>query len=150
MTDPGPARDGLGRRLARYGLVLGFSAAGVLHLTSPEPFLAITPGWVPWPERVVACTGVAELVAAAGLLSRKFRRAAGWALAAYAVGVFPANVKHAFEGVEIGGTALGWSYHAPRLLLQPVVVWWALWASGAIDWPFRRPATDEAGERKLR
>lgn len=26
----------------------------------------------------------------------------------------------------------------PRLALQPVLVWLALWVSGVTDWPFRR------------
>jgi uncharacterized membrane protein len=68
----------------------------------------------------------------------RLRRAAGWALALYAVCVFPANIKHAMDGLT-SGTGLGWAYHGPRLLFQPVIVWWCLWASTAIDWPFRRP-----------
>jgi hypothetical protein len=52
--------------------------------------------------------------------------------------VFPANIKHAVDGVVVSGTALGWGYHGPRLLAQPVIVWWALWAGGITDWPFGR------------
>ena len=137
MTRP-HARDGGVRCVARWALALAFGAAGVLHLTAPGPFLAITPDWVPWPERAVQFTGLAELAGAAGLMAPRLRKAAGWGLALYAVCVYPANVKHAVEGVAIGGTALGWSYHAPRLAFQPLIVWWALWASGVVDWPFRR------------
>jgi uncharacterized membrane protein len=140
VTAEAALREGWARRLARWALALGFGAAGVLHLTSPEPFLAITPDWVPAPEQVIRWTGVAELAGAAGVLTRRFRKAAGVGLALYAVCVFPANVKHALEGVAIGGTTLGWGYHGPRLLLQPVIVWWALWASGVVEWPFRRRA----------
>jgi uncharacterized membrane protein len=61
----------------------------------------------------------------------------GIAMAIYAVVVFPANIKHAIDGVAIGGQVLGWGYHAPRLLFQPVFVWWALWAARIIEWPFR-------------
>jgi hypothetical protein len=31
-----------------------------------------------------------------------------------------------------------WLYHGPRLLLQPVLVWWALYAGAVTDWPFGR------------
>ena len=65
-------------------------------------------------------------------------KAAGWGLALYALCVWPANFHHAFAHVAIGGTALGWGYHAPRLAAQPLIIWWALWASDAIDWPFAR------------
>jgi len=34
--------------------------------------------------------------------------------------------------------ALGWGYHAPRLLFQPVLIWAALYASEVAGWPFAR------------
>lgn len=113
-------------------------AAGLFHLYTPETFLRITPAWVPFPRDVILGTGVCELAGAAGLLSRRFRRAAGIGLALYAVCVYPANVKHAIDDLSAAQPQLGWWYHAPRLLLQPVLVWWALFAGEVVDWPFRR------------
>ena len=129
------------RTAARLVLAAVFLGAGVLHLMVPGPFVRITPAWVPQPALVVALTGIAELLGAAGLMIPRLRIAAGWALAAYAVCVYPANIQHAMDGLASGtgqGVHLGWAYHGPRLLLQPVIVWWCLWASTAIDWPFRR------------
>lgn len=128
---------GRGRAVLRWSLVVLYLAAGVVHLVSPGGFLPIVPDWVPWPREVVLATGVCEIAGAVGLATRRFRRIAGIMLALYAVGVFPANVHHAFGHVVLGGTQLGWGYHAPRLLLQPVLVWAALYAGGAISWPFR-------------
>lgn len=104
--------------------------------------MPIMPGWVPWPREVVLGTGVCELMGAAGLLVPRLRWVAGVMLAAYAVCVFPANIKHALDHVAVGGVVLGLWYHVPRLLFQPVIVWWALFAGCVIDWPFRtnRPA----------
>lgn len=129
--------------ITRTGLriVLGvvYFVAGVAHLRLPGPFVRITPDWVPMPELVVAATGVAEILGAFALLFMPaLRRAAGVALALYAVCVFPANIKHAFEGIDFGGFMQGWAYHGPRLAFQPIFVWWALFAGGAIDWPFRK------------
>ncbi len=50
-------------------------------------------------------------------------------LALYAVCVFPANIKHAIDDLSSGSGLPIW-YHAPRLLLQPLIIWWALWAGG--------------------
>ena len=127
-----------GRRAARFALAAAYAAAGVFHLATPGPFLLITPDWVPYPRAVIFDTGLCELAGAAGLLVRRLRRAAGIGLALYAVCVFPANIKHAFEGLPPGQVQLSWWYHGPRLALQPVLVWWALFAGEAIDWPFRR------------
>lgn len=32
----------------------------------------------------------------------------------------------------------GWLYHGPRLLFQPVIVWWCLYAAEVIDWRSKR------------
>ncbi len=111
--------------------------AGVLHLSYTTTFVLIVPGWVPFPRSVVLATGLCELAGAAGLLTVRLRRAAGIGLALYAVCVFPANIKHAILNLSDGHGGLGWWYHAPRLALQPVLVWWALFAGEVIDWPFR-------------
>lgn len=124
------------RTAARIALAAVFLGAGVLHLMVPGPFVRITPHWVSDPALVVALTGIAELLGAAVLMIPRLRVAAGWALALYCVCVYPANIQHAVDGLA-SGTGLGWAYHGPRLLLQPVIIWWCLWASTAIDWPFR-------------
>ncbi|RVT93314.1 DoxX family protein [Sphingomonas crocodyli] len=126
--------------------VLGaiYLAAGIAHLTTPQPFVKITPDWVPMPEAVVIGTGIAEIVGAIALLFvPQLYYAAGIAFAAYAVCVYPANIKHAIDGISMSGTGLDWTdiglaYHIPRLAFQPVLVWWALFAGNVIDWPFSR------------
>jgi uncharacterized membrane protein len=126
------------RAALRWLLALAYAAAGYFHLARPSGFLAITPSWVPAPELVVAATGVAEILGAIGLMIPRARKAAGWGLALYALCVWPANFHHAFAHIAIGDEALGWGYHGPRLAAQPLIIWWALWASGVVDWPFRR------------
>ena len=126
------------RSTLRILLAAAYFAAGILHLARPGGFLAITPGWVPWPEAVVAFTGIAEIAGAIGLMIPRLRYAAGIGLAAYAVCVFPANINHALNAIPLGGNILGWGYHGPRLALQPVFVWLALWVAHVIDWPFRK------------
>ncbi len=127
-----------GRRAARWLLAALYLVAGLFHLSTPQTFLLITPDWVPWPRQVIFLTGLCEIAGALGLLTRRLRRAAGAGLALYAVCVFPANIRHAFVGLPPGQLQLGWWYHAPRLALQPVIVWWALFAGELTDWPFRR------------
>jgi uncharacterized membrane protein len=131
VTRPSPWRH-----TALVALVVAYTAAGLLHLTVPKPFIAITPSWVPWPEQVIQFTGLCELAGAAGLLIPGTRKLAGLMLAIYAVCVFPANIKHAFWLTGPDASPWRWLYHAPRLALQPVIVWWPLWVSNITDWPF--------------
>ena len=138
MQRPAPARW-----IARGSLAAIYLFAGIAHLATPAGFDAIVPPWVPQPHIVVAVTGVCEIAGAIGLVTVRFRWWAGVMLALYALCVFPANVHHALANVAIGGVRLGWAYHAPRLLLQPVIIWWALYAGAVTSWPFNakgRPA----------
>lgn len=131
------------RTIARVALGLIYIVAGIAHIRSPAGFLQITPAWVPYPDFVILATGVAEFAGGSALLFiPKLRRAAAIGLALYAVCVFPANINHAVNDIAIGGADLSWWYHGPRLLFQPVAVWWALWAGGVIDWPFGKNRVD--------
>jgi uncharacterized membrane protein len=122
----------------RWILATLFCAAGVAHLAVPGELLKITPDWVPFPPQVIFFTGLCELAGAAALLTKQLRFWAGIALAVYALSVWPANFKHAFNGVDIPYMTSSWWYHAPRLAFQPVIVWSALFCSGVVDWPWRR------------
>lgn len=126
------------RMVFRYVLAFSYLLAGLVHLASPETFTPIMPAWVPFPYETILLTGCCELAGSAALLTRPFRRAAGVMLALYAVCVFPANIKQAMDMTPFGGWQPGWWYHAPRLALQPVLVWWALYCGEVIDWPWRK------------
>lgn len=117
------------RRYGRLLLACLYLLAGALHLWVPRPFLGITPAWVPHPEMVIALTGVCEIAGAIGLFTARLRKFAGVMLALYALCVFPANLQHAVQDLSTN-TGLGWAYHAPRLFVQPLLCWWALWAGG--------------------
>jgi uncharacterized membrane protein len=121
-------------------LAILYVVAGVLHIFRPAPFLTITPDWVPLPEQAIFLTGLCEIAGAIGLFSPRFRKAAGIGLALYAVAVFPANIKHATDDMTLVHPVLGLWYHVPRLVLQPVLVWAALFVSTVTRWPFKTVA----------
>ena len=124
------------RRIARVALAVLYVAFGLLHLAAADRFLPIMPPWVPFPREVVLLTGACEVAGGLALLVGRLRWIAGVMLALYAVGVYPANLHHAVNGVDVPGLPSTWWYHAPRLAFQPVFVWWALWAGGVVGWPF--------------
>ncbi|MDP9055973.1 MAG: DoxX family protein [Pseudomonadota bacterium] len=127
------------RLILRWVLGLFYLAAGIIHLRSPKGFIAITPHWVPDIPLVIALTGMAEIAGAlALLLVPPLRKAAAIGLALYAICVFPANINQAINDIPMGSHHMSWWYHGPRLLMQPVLVWLALWVGDVIDWPFGR------------
>ncbi len=133
----------------RWAMATVYFVAGVLHLRRPEAFLPIMPDWVPTPREVILFTGACEIAGALALVTRPLRWWAGVMLALYAVGVFPANIKHAFYNVQLPQFPTSWWYHGPRLVLQPVLVWWALYSAGVVNWPFARrvdPSSHESSD----
>ncbi|MEN7538537.1 DoxX family protein [Aurantiacibacter flavus] len=129
------------RTILRWLLVLLYLAAGYFHLTTPLTFLAIIPGWVPYPLQVIYWTGLAE-VAGAVALAQPFgpwlRKAAGVGLALYALCVWPANINHMLIDLARPDHGLGLAYHVPRMIAQPLLIWLALWTAKVTDWPFTR------------
>ncbi len=134
------------RGILRILLAAFFAGGCVLHFRATEALVSITPLWVPYPREVVLATGVLELIGAIMLPIPRLRKAGGILLALYAIAVWPANFKHAFEGVALPPIPDTWWYHAPRLMLQPVIAWLCLYAARVVDWPFDRISNDETSE----
>ena len=126
------------RTVLRLVLAAFFAGGFVLHMTAVDALVSITPDWVPVPRAVVLTTGWLELVGAIGLMLPQTRRVAGVALALYILAVWPANIHQAIAHIVVPPIPDSWWYHGPRLALQPVLAWWALFCVGVIDWPMRR------------
>jgi uncharacterized membrane protein len=137
IATPMPSRHRALRAAMRWALAAVYMFAGVLHLAMADKFLLIVPDWVPLRYDTVIVTGLCEIAGSFALLWSRTARLAGIMLALYAVCVFPANIKHAVEGIQVPGLPNSWWYHGPRLAFQPVFVWWALFCVGLIDWPAR-------------
>ena len=123
------------RIVLRVILALFYGYAGYAHIVRPEPFLAITPGWVPFAETVILWTGFAGIAGAIGLLqpfSKPLRQAAGNGLALYALCVWPANINHFAMDMARADGGLGLAYHIPRMIAQPVLIWLALWVGEVV------------------
>jgi uncharacterized membrane protein len=135
------------RTVMRWIMAAFYIVAGVGHVLRPESLLPIVPDWVPLPRQVILVTGLCELAGAIALITARFRTLAGIMLALYALCVWPANIKHAVEHIALPPVPDSWWYHGPRLALQPVLIWWALFCSGVIDWPWRKTQPSKAQPR---
>jgi len=136
-SDAVSRRYGALRDVMRWLMSAFYIGAGILHMTVPEKFLPIVPGWVPFPRETILVTGVFEILGGIALLFGRAAPLAGVMLALYAACVFPANIKHAVEGIHLPPMPDSWWYHGPRLAFQPILIWWALFCAGVIDWPVK-------------
>jgi len=126
------------RSAMRWMMAVFYLMAGIGHFVITDKLLLIVPAWVPFPREILLVTGAFEIMGALALLTPRFRKLAGIMFAVYALCVWPANIKHAVDGIHLSPLPDGWWYHGPRLAFQPVLIWWALFCAEVINWPFRR------------
>lgn len=109
----------------KYCLALILLIAGVIHLASPEVFLAAFPFWVPYKIELIYLTGVLEIVLAIGLMIKKFQDLSAKTTALYFLLLLPIHIYVSFYSIEIFGINnpfLLWG----RTLFQFVFFFWAL------------------------
>jgi uncharacterized membrane protein len=107
--------------------------AGVSHLTfNRDAFQAQVPSWVPLgPDLVVVLSGIVEIALGLALLAlHRWRVAVGWTVAAFFVAIFPGNISQFVTATDSFGLNSDLS-RGIRLAFQPLLVLWALWATGA-------------------
>ena len=120
--------------LARKALGATLLLTGTAHLTfARREFRVQVPPWVPVdPDAVVLASGVVELAAGGAALALPRQRVlVGRLLAALFVAVFPGNVAQYTERRDGFGLDTD-AKRMVRLWLQPLLVAWALWSTGAL------------------
>ena len=107
------------RSTMRWTMAVFYLLAGIGHFVIPGKLLLIVPDWVPFPREMIFITGACEIAGAIALLTPRFRKPAGVAFALYALCVWPANIKHAVEGIHLPPLPDGWWYHGPCWRFNP-------------------------------
>lgn len=123
----------------RILLGLFMITAAIGHFTfQRQDFQAQVPNWVPMDkDLVVILSGIVELVLGLVLIfMTRYKVYIGIFLAVFYVMVFPGNIAQYLNGID----ALGMNTDQARLIrlfFQPVLIFLALWSTGAIEY-FRR------------
>ncbi len=121
------------RPVLRWLLGGALVGAGIGHLTTQRSeFQAQVPGWFPIDEDVVViASGIVEIALGAALIGLpRHRVIVGTIVAAFFVVIFPGNIAQWAEGTDAFGLDTD-AKRFGRLFFQPVLVIWALGATGA-------------------
>jgi uncharacterized membrane protein len=121
------------QNIFRFLLGAFLLGAGISHLTFLRvEFQAQVPEWVPVSKDLtVILSGVVEVLLGLSLIFLKKQRIkVGYVVAIFFVLIFPGNISQFVNGVDAFGLTTDLS-RGIRLLFQPVLIFWALWSTGA-------------------
>jgi uncharacterized membrane protein len=119
------------KAIARCLLGAALIYAGVGHFTfSRTEFQAQVPPWVPLDaDFVVLASGAVEIALGLGLIFvSRYRKQIGWLTAAFFLAVFPGNISQYLTQTDAFGLNTD-EARAIRLLFQPLLMVWAIWAT---------------------
>jgi uncharacterized membrane protein len=119
-----------------------FLFTGAAHFYATETFVQSIPDVLPLRREAVYLSGLAEFAGAMGLLIPRFQRLAGMGLALMLLAVFPANINVAVTNLQLPLFPTDPVAQWVRLVLQPPLIAFVLWAS--------QPAPVPAPQRTLR
>ena len=125
------------KKLLQLSLGVFLTSAGISHLGSNrQEFQAQVPTWLPLdPDFVVITSGVVEISLGLSLIItllifKRYRRVVGLITALFFVAIFPGNINQYLNQIDAFGLDTD-QKRLLRLFFQPLLVIWAVWASGA-------------------
>lgn len=107
---------------------------GISHFIVQEEFINQVPLWLPLEyDTVVLISGAIEISLGTLLLFLpKQRIGLGWMITTYFILIFPGNISQYVNQKDAFGLDTN-ELRLYRLFLQPILIGWTLWATGAWD-----------------
>lgn len=127
------------QKVFRVLLGIFMTLAGVGHMTfQRQEFQAQVPRWLPndtaFFDFVVLASGVIEILLGLGVLFLvRYRITVGMVLAVFYVLIFPGNISQYMNEIDAFGLDTDMK-RLIRLFFQPVLILWALWSTGALNY----------------
>ena len=126
------------KRFTAIALGAFLTSAGISHLGSNRTeFLAQVPTWLPLnADFVVVASGLVEITLGICLIITTFifnhlRHKVGLIVAIFFILIFPGNINQYVNGIDAFGLDTD-QKRLIRLFFQPLLVIWAMWATGAL------------------
>ena len=124
------------KKLLQLSLGAFLTSAGTSHLGSNRTeFLAQVPSWLPLNgDFVVVASGLVEIALGVSLISTTFiftqyRKQVGIVVAIFFILIYPGNINQYVNKIDAFGLDTD-QKRLIRLFFQPLLVIWAVWASG--------------------
>ncbi|WP_238395285.1 MauE/DoxX family redox-associated membrane protein [Mucilaginibacter sp. 14171R-50] len=118
------------KKISLVILIAGYLAAGANHFYNPQSYYRIIPAYIPYPIIANVLAGVFEIAFALMLISPKTRKIASWGIILMLGAFLPVHISMIINApVNLGSLTVTPAIAWVRLLLQPVLMFWAWWHS---------------------
>lgn len=119
-------------RAGRTGMAAMLILTGIGHFLFTKGMAMMLPAFLPGKEVIVYLTGIAEFVAAAGLLTDRYSTVTAWAVIAFFILITPANIYAALHHVDLqkgtyDGPGPGYLWY--RIPLQLFFIGWVYFST---------------------
>lgn len=115
------------KKISLVLLITGYVAAGINHFRVPAFYIGIIPYYLPYPVILNTLAGICEIAFGLMLIFNPTRKFAAWGIVLMLIAFLPVHIAMLGGHTEVNGKQvlpiLAWA----RLLLQPVLIWWAWW-----------------------
>ena len=122
------------RKISLYLLIALYIGAGINHFWHADFYYPIIPPYLQqWALAINICAGIFEIIFGVGMIFVATRKWASYGIMLMLVVFLPVHiyfvqVNSCIDGSLCTAPLVGWL----RLLLQPVLIWWA-WVCGKFD-----------------
>lgn len=108
-------------------MALAYVAAGLNHFRNPRFYLRLMPPYLPVPQLLNQASGIIEILLGILLLSKSTRPVAAWGIAAMLCIFMLVHIYMLQQALRQPAYFMSPVAAWLRLLLQPVLIAWALW-----------------------
>ena len=116
------------KKVSFFVLIAGYLAAGTNHFYNPASYLRIIPPYIPYPALVNIISGALEVLLALLLIPTKTRCYSAYGIIILLVAFLPVHIDMILHApLQLGSLTVTPLLAWIRLLLQPVLIWWAWW-----------------------
>ena len=116
------------KKISLVILIVSYTAAGINHFRVPEFYISIIPYYLPLPVLLNTLAGIFEILFGLLLIFRKTRALAAWGIVLMLIAFIPVHINMLWGAQgQVGQIDISPLIAWLRLLLQPVLIVWALW-----------------------
>lgn len=115
------------KKISIYLMAILYVAAGINHFVHPQSYLAIIPGYLPWPAAINFVSGVFELALGIMIFFAATRKVAATGIIILLILFIPAHIYMIQKGGQMSNT-LTWPVWAVWLRLFPLQFLLMAWA----------------------